>query len=744
MSLQHSSLDHELRSQADDSQPFSIQSLLPYFVAAVLSCVLVAVVWHIPRVDLTVPLGIVGDHSFSQAVVTNFLRTGHLYVNPSLGAPGQQELYDYPLPHWLHFGVLALVRLFTRNPGLAINLLFFLGYPLATLTALYALRRLGVSTGLAVTGGLLYAFIPFHHLRNEAHLFYSGFFMVPLLALVAVWIATGRTLFRFGPRAASSPGRIIAPDGLLALIACILIAWDNPYNAFFGVCLLAMAALLNWIRHKDGHAVVTAAILIVVLSISFFVGLSPNLLYVRSHGHTATAQRVPAESEIYGMTLIQMVAPVGNHRIPALARWKDRFRSQAVLVNENETAALGIIGTLGCLALFFCLLWPRCPEEIFALSVLNLVAFLIGTIGGLGAVFSFVISPQLRGFNRISVFISFFCIAGFLLLLSSWLLRRLKPRESWIYTFVVPALLLGVGIFDQVPRGLMAGHDQVERQYRNEAEFIRRIESMAPPGSMIFELPFDPFPETPPIEQMSDYEELRGYLHSSSLRWSYGAMRGRPTSNWLGAISAEPAEQMLLAVATSGFAGIILDRAGYADRGAAIEGQIAGLLGAPPITDQSLRLSFFLLDQSAVASLNSKVPPEHRVNLESFVHPLLLDVGAGCYGKEVFSGQEWHWCSQHGSIEILNTSSAPQTVVLDANFSTYYPDFAELDIEGVGESQKLRINNAGTNWQTTLTVPPGESTIRLSSDAKAVFAPTDPRDMHFRVNNLQIREKGRQ
>lgn len=725
-------------------KPLWLATLVPYVITAALSCILVVVVWHVNKIDVTVPLGIAGDHSFSQTVVANFVRSGRLYVNPFLGAPGQQELYDYPLPHWLHFIVLAVIRLFTSNPGLAINLLFFVGYPLTALTALYALRRLGVPTGLAVAGGVLYSFIPFHHLRNEAHLFYSGFFMVPLLALLTVWIATGHALFRLGPKDSSSPVRRISGDGLLALIVCILIAWDNPYNAFFGICLLATAALLGWLRRGDWRALATALILIVVLSVSFFVGLAPNMAYVHSHGRTTAAARAPAESEIYGLTIIQMVAPVGNHRIQALANWKERFRSQAVLVNENETAALGIIGTIGCIALFLCLFWARCPDEIYALSILNLSAILIGTIGGLGAVFSFVISPQLRGFNRISVYISFFCIAGFLLLLTSWLQRRSGQRESAVSLFLLPALLLVVGIYDQVPRGLTAGHDQVERQYRNDAEFVHRIESLVPQGSMIFELPFDPFPETPPIQQMNDYEELRGYLHSGSLRWSYGAMKGRPTSTWLGAISAEPADQMLLALVNSGFAGILLDRAGYADRGASIEGQISNLLGAPPITDQSGRLSFFLLDPKAIALLDGKAPPESRANIEASAHPTLLDVGLGCYDKEVYAGQTWHWCSQHGTIQAVNTSSSPKTVVLEANFSTYYPDFSVLEIDGVGIKQKLRINNAGSNWQSTVTLPPGESTIKLSSDAKAVYAPTDPRDMHFRVNNLQIHDQGRQ
>jgi phosphoglycerol transferase len=718
-------------------------SLLPYVFVAILSTVLGMLIWHFDRNGLTVPIGTGSDQNFAQTSVANFIRAGHIYVNPLLGAPGQQELYDYPMPHWLHFGVLAVIKLFTSNPAVAINLWFLVGYPLTALTAVYALRRLSMPTGLALAGSVIYAFIPFHHLRNEAHLVYSEYFMVPLLALVTIWIATGHVLWRLGRKDASVSGPLITRDGIFAIVCCILIGWDTPYNAFFGACLLATAALVRWLRRNDPRTLLTAASLIAVLSISLMLGLAPNMTYVRAHGRIGVATRAPAESEIYGLTLIQMFSPVQGHRIARLARWKEQFRSQAVLVNENETAALGIVGTLGCIALFFCLLWRRCPDVVFSLSILNLVAFLIGTIGGLGAIFSFLISPQLRGVNRISVFISFYCIAGFVSLLDIWLRRRGDQPYSLQSLVVLPVFLLVVGVYDQVPRGLMAGHDQVERQYHNDAEFVRRIESLVPPNSMIFELPFDPFPETPPIHQMSDYDEVRGYLHSTTLRWSYGAMKGRPTSNWLAAVSSEPVDQMLLTIVGAGFGGLYIDRYGYPDSAAALESHVASLLGSQPIVSEGGRLSFFPLDGKAVMSLNQQVPPERRADLENALHPILADPGQGCWDKEGSDADNWRWCGRHARIDVVNAYTSERRIVLDATFATGYPADSTLTIEGSGIQQKLTINSTGTHWQAVLTVPPGEQAIKLSSDANQVLAPGDPRDMFFRINNFRIHEPSR-
>ena len=44
-----------------------------------------------------------------------------------------------------------------------------------------------------------------------------------------------------------------------------------------------------------------------------------------------------------------------------------------------------------------------------------LVAFLLGTVGGGSALLAYAFSSQIRGWDRISVFISFFALIGFAL-----------------------------------------------------------------------------------------------------------------------------------------------------------------------------------------------------------------------------------------------------------------------------------------------------------------------------------------
>src|SRR3712207_7344477 len=57
-----------------------------------------------------------------------------------------------------------------------------------------------------------------------------------------------------------------------------------------------------------------------------------------------------------------------------------------------------------------------------------LTAFLVGTTGGVSAILAWVVSPQIRGWNRLSIFIAFFALAAVALLLDA-LGRRSEERR---------------------------------------------------------------------------------------------------------------------------------------------------------------------------------------------------------------------------------------------------------------------------------------------------------------------------
>ena len=56
------------------------------------------------------------------------------------------------------------------------------------------------------------------------------------------------------------------------------------------------------------------------------------------------------------------------------------------------------------------------------------------------------------------------------------------------------------------------------------------------------------------------------FLHTRSVRWSYGAMKGRP-ADWAAELVGVPVADLVSRLAAAGFDGVYVDRFGYADDG---------------------------------------------------------------------------------------------------------------------------------------------------------------------------------
>src|SRR5262249_57007530 len=128
--------------------------------------------------------------------------------------------------------------------------------------------------------------------------------------------------------------------------------------------------------------------------------------------------RHPIGAEFFGLKITQLVAPSSGNRFEPLAEWKEEFLrtftlhgSYTQLVNENDFAALGIIGSLGFLILIARLLYRKStsPQSRLkeALALLNMFAILLGTIGGFGTLLCYIAVPWMRALNRIRIFILF-------------------------------------------------------------------------------------------------------------------------------------------------------------------------------------------------------------------------------------------------------------------------------------------------------------------------------------------------
>jgi phosphoglycerol transferase len=161
-----------------------------------------------------------------------------------------------------------------------------------------------------------------------------------------------------------------------------------------------------------------------------------------------------------------------------------------------------------------------------------------------------------------------------------------------IVAAAVCVAVLAVGVFDQTSSADIPDYKALERAWNSDDVFMHGIERDLGKGAAVFEMPYVFFPEAGSIVGTGPYDQVRGWLHADSLRWSWGSVRGRD-GDWQGALVRLPAPAALDALTAVGFTGLMIDRAGYEDHGTAIEAEYTRTLGQQPQVSPDGRLVFY-------------------------------------------------------------------------------------------------------------------------------------------------------
>jgi hypothetical protein len=716
-----------------------------YFVALVLCLWILERILKLRHADLGVPLiydG--GDAMYYMMVIKAIITNGWYLYNPFLGAPHGMAMHDFPMPDNFSFLLVKLIGLFTSSFGWAMNIFALLTFPLTTWCTLYMLRRFGVSYAPAICASLLYSFTYYHLSRSEAHVTYAVYFPVPLMVMVMLWICTGEpSLFK----GESNRLHWRNPKLLASVLICgLLAATGGAYYSFFALFLLPSAGVYTALRRRSWRPLLTACLLAVVTFGAFAANLAPNMLYFLKHGRVGVAERSPGEAESGGLKIAQLLVPVEGHRLKQFAQFKERY-NYSPLVNENTDAALGIIGGSGFLVLLGWLLYrpkngahtepigaiPRVSELLSHLSLLNITAFLLGTIGGFGSLFAHLVSAQIRSYNRISVYVACFSFFTVALLLDAARQRYFQTGARRLAFYPLVVFLILFGVLDQSPKHpLPDNYAAAKANFESDAEFVGRIETTLPPGAMVFQLPVHSFPEG------EAYDHFRGYLHSQKLRWSFGAMRDRTGDAWQRSITTRPLNEMVETIVAAGFSGIYLDREYYPDRGAQIEPELAALLGVQPLVSRNQRLVFFDMSDYRRKLEAAGLTAEAAARRERLLHPLLVFWRKEFYGMETSPTGSWHWSGPRGTIEVENTMPRARQVTLQMSVAGARE--GNMEITSPLFTEKLRVTTAPIPITKSFSLPPGKHAIRITCDGRSAAAPRDPRVLVFRVDDFKLQE----
>jgi hypothetical protein len=718
----------------------------PYASAAILSVVLVAALLQLWRADLRVPFTYHGEAIYNGMLVKGVLEQGWHLGNPALGAPDGVDLRDVPMSdNNLHFAVIRLLGLATTNYARVMNAFFLLTFPLTALSALFVFRRLGLAAWPALCGSLLYTFLPFHFGRGLHHLFLAAYYVVPLGIMLTLWITLGAASLVDEERRWSwrhCRGKLIA-----SAIICTLIGSSGVYYAFFTCFFFLVAGGITALRRGDARHLALPVALVALTAAVITVHFAPSIVHVYRHGDTPTVRRSPADAELHGLRVSQLLLPVTGHRLAEVARFKDFLNAERG-VNESDLSSLGVIGGLGFLALLGGLLLAPArgirPGQDLAhralhdVRLLNLAAVLLGTIGGLGSLVALLITSKIRAYNRISVFIAFFSLFAVVVGLDAVYRRYGRGWRRRAVLVGGLAMVLAVGLLDQTSPRAVADYARITGEYGSDATFIHQLQALMPPGGMVFQLPVVPYPEHPPVHRMHDYDHGRGYLHSHAkrVRWSYGAMKGREGEAWQRWVAAKPAPQMIETLAAAGFSGLYLNRAGYADRGARLSDEISTVLNQPPLRTHDDRLRFFDLTAHRQVLRAQHTPTEWEAKQDEALHPLLVIWQHGCSDLEGTPENNFRWCAASGEWRVINRASRTKQVTFEMAFMA--PHAGTLWIDSPEFSRQLRLSPVSQALSTTASVPPGQHTIRFRCDAPRTLAPPDNRHLVFRVINFKM------
>jgi phosphoglycerol transferase len=701
------------------------------------------------KADWNIPLhyyrhGDVFSHSF---ILKGIIDNGWYLQNPLVGMPTGLWFHDYPLSDNLHFSLMKLVSLFTPGYGAALNVYFILTFPLTTVTALFVFRRFRISNPPAMVGSLLFSFLPYHFIRGQTHLLLASYYLVPLMAMVTLWICQGKQLFVRCNAQSKFAWDLKSSDAIISLAVCVLMGAGGLYYAFFGGFLLLVTAAVAFLRHRTVRSLLTPGLLLVVLCLSVLLNLAPNFIYSYRHGANPHAVvRDPIAAEVYGLKITHLLLPINNHRISFLARAREFYDTRTAAPGEITTASLGLVGAFGFLFLIGWLVYRKMQTSDTALydglSLLTIGAVLLGTVGGFGSLFAFEIASGIRAYNRISIYIAFFAFFAVVLLLEN--LQHIWARRGWrrLWFYALLGLILVLGTLDQTSTSghFVPPYVQLTQEYAADRAFIERIEAQLPRNAMVFQLPYVPFPEQPGVFRMTDYDHLRGYLHSKALRWSYGAMKGREGDQWQRDISTRPPAELLEALAISGFRGIYVDRYGYSDNAARLEAQLFRLLGTQPMVRPDGRLAFFDIG-SFSASLPQKLNQvEWQRPRGQVPEPVMLDWLGGFSVLEGTPQDNWRWCSSKGDLSISNPSRRERVFKLEMTVSTGYLEPSQLHMSSPWFDHVIAVTATGQAYSKVFALPPGRHVIRFQCNGKRVEAPGDPRTMVFRVHQFQLTE----
>lgn len=631
---------------------FGREAALPGLLAASTSLLIAYLVLQLWNTSLSSPWSLGGEDLWS---VLLYMKTTLQHAwpvhNPLLGAPFGQDLQDYPLGDPIQILLTKMIGVFSGDAVVVTNVFFLLTFPLTALTALWTFRRLGVSTWPAVACAVLFAVAPYHFFQGVDHLMIAAYYTVPFSAYLVT------------TQLAGTP-----PSLRTTIVLSLLIGAAFTYYVIFTLVLLGFAVLVSLAARRRAAAL-RGLLALAVIGGVLAIAHTPTWIYDLQHGGNPAVRSLHSadQSERFALKLPRMVFPVEGHEIGPFASLTRRFdeRSPSQL-QEGPPQALGLLATLGFLALLWIGLTAifRRPATdgdpyLRASAGTTVVALVLGLTGGAGLVIAYTISPLVRSWARLSIVIAFLALFA--------VARALDRIGPALVARGVRPLLVAVGLVglvaaaatEQTSRAMVPNYGQLALTWQADSAFTARAEQVLPRDSFVLDLPYIPYPE-------AVYVQARQFMHTDRLRWTFGAMSGRP-ADWTSALAELPPRTVAQSAAAAGASAILLDRAVYPNGGRALAKALTGGLGQPLVASAGDEFELYDLRPLA-ARMRAQLGAAAFARLGYLVlHPAIAEPGPQLSPPQTAPGSFAHYYriahSRTAQVDLLNP--LPATRIAD-------------------------------------------------------------------------------
>jgi hypothetical protein len=641
-----------------------------------------------------------------------------------LGAPFGADWSAYPTPDVLVFFLFgSIARLIGLMPASHLAVLF--AHLMALWVFYFCSRALGHRPLFAAAGALLFAFSHFITWRGLSHFSLALCYVVPA-TLFTAWVVGG------------GDGLVRRRGVRWACVATgIGTGLGSPYFGLMFVLLLALAIGYQCLTHRSLRNLKVGIASLCVFGVTFVVCHHAALIaLVRDQDDIML--RTYQMTDMFALRPLELFVPPAYHPIPPL-----RKASQAYGALLDWKGELGgpYLGMVGCVGVVVVLAWfardlLRGRASLRPAYAMTIVAVLLFAMPGGGTnVLALSVTEMFRASNRFSVYI----LAVALFALTSLASRHCR-RPARMVPLMITVAIVAFGIWEQMLPVL----DKEQIRERGKAVKLDRElgalkERHLPPGAKVFQLPPVPFLEQLPIGGMTDYQHLRLYINTDTLRFSYGHLVNAPEMGWMRRVANLPPAAMYRELSAAGFSAIAIQREAYPDSGDALMHAL----------------------QSAGAGMHADMEIHRVMPITPAANPVLPEVRgpnryapwAGVYEEDITrlallamrgwtlierkGDSLWRWATRQGTVMIWNPACESRRFRLRFSAWGLTTDEVSLTVGG-NEIWRARMEPKRLPVVLDLDISDVETVLEWNYDGRLVRPLGEKRLLGFMIADLSI------